>query len=36
MIETEAALARAQSTVNIIPGEAGQVITEAFRHVNIE
>lgn len=36
MMETEAALARAQSTVNVIPGEAGKVITEAFRHVTIE
>lgn len=36
MIETEAALARAQSTVGIIPTEAGGVITEAVRSIDIE
>jgi 3-carboxy-cis,cis-muconate cycloisomerase len=36
MIETEAALARAQSKVGIIPSEAGQIITEAFNTVSIE
>jgi 3-carboxy-cis,cis-muconate cycloisomerase len=36
MIETEAALARAQSKVGIIPSEAGQIITEAFKTVSIE
>jgi 3-carboxy-cis,cis-muconate cycloisomerase len=36
MIDTEAALARAQSKVGIIPPEAGQIITEAFKTVSIE
>jgi 3-carboxy-cis,cis-muconate cycloisomerase len=36
MIDTEAALARAQSKVKIIPPEAGQIITEAFKTVSIE
>jgi 3-carboxy-cis,cis-muconate cycloisomerase len=36
MIETETALARAQSTVGIIPAEAGRVITEASKKVDIE
>lgn len=36
MIETEAALARAQSSVGVIPAEAGKVISEAFKTVNIE
>ena len=36
MIETEAALARAQSTVGVIPLEAGAVITVAVRSIDIE
>jgi adenylosuccinate lyase len=36
MIETETALARAQSKVGIIPAEAGEVITEASKTVDIE
>lgn len=36
MIETEAAVARAQSLIGIIPTEAGKVITETFKSVDIE
>ncbi|KAL2045887.1 hypothetical protein ABVK25_011990 [Lepraria finkii] len=36
MMDIEAALARAQSAVGIIPSEAGQIITEAFRTATIE
>ena len=36
MIEVEAALARAESTTGVIPIEAGNAITEAFKHVKIE
>ena len=36
LIETEEALARAQSTVGVIPSEAGEAITKALRQVKIE
>lgn len=36
MIGTEAALARAQSTVGIIPAKAGEVITESLKSVSLE
>ena len=36
MIETEAALARAQSMVGVIPVDAGRVITEACRTIDIQ
>lgn len=36
MIETEAALARAQSKVGIIPAEAGEKLTKALNAANIE
>ncbi len=36
LIETEAALARAESTVGVIPSDAGSVITEALKNVEIE
>jgi hypothetical protein len=36
LIETEAALARAESTVGVIPSDAGGVITEALKNVKIE
>jgi 3-carboxy-cis,cis-muconate cycloisomerase len=36
MIETEAALARAQERVGVIPEHAGQIITEALDKVTIE
>ncbi|KAK3200097.1 hypothetical protein Dsin_023512 [Dipteronia sinensis] len=36
MIETEAALARAQSKTGVIPTEAGSTITESFRHVKLD
>jgi adenylosuccinate lyase len=36
MIETEAALARAESRVGVIPAEAGDVITSALADVKIE
>lgn len=36
MIQTEAALARAESTVGVIPAEAGDVISRAFDSVKIE
>lgn len=36
MIETEAALARAQSKVGVIPSNAGEIITEGFRDVSLE
>ena len=36
MVETEAALARAQSRTGVIPGEAGDVITKAFENIELE
>jgi len=36
MIETEAALARAQSKVGVIAPEAGKLITESLKNVSIE
>ena len=36
MIETEAALARAQSKVGIIPAEAGEELTKALEAAKIE
>lgn len=36
MIETEAALARAQSKVGIIPSEAGEKLTQALSAAKIE
>lgn len=36
MIETEAALARAQSKVGIIPAEAGEKLTKALNAAKIE
>lgn len=36
LIQTEAALARAESTVGVIPAEAGEIISEAFVDINIE
>ena len=36
MIETEAALARAQSRVDVIPAEAGKAITEAAKRLTVE
>ncbi len=36
MIETEAALARAQSNTGVIPAETGKVLTDAFEKVSIE
>ena len=36
MIETEAALARAESKVGVIAPEAGQLITESLKSVPIE
>ncbi|KIW61273.1 3-carboxy-cis,cis-muconate cycloisomerase [Exophiala xenobiotica] len=36
LIETEAALARAESTVGVIPSDAGSVITEALKNVEID
>ncbi|KAI9877881.1 MAG: hypothetical protein M1823_007035, partial [Watsoniomyces obsoletus] len=36
MIETEVALARAQSKVGIIPAEAGEAIMEASKTMTIE
>jgi hypothetical protein len=36
LIETEAALARAQSRVGVIPERAGAIITEAFTRIQIE
>jgi 3-carboxy-cis,cis-muconate cycloisomerase len=36
MIETEAALARAEAKVGAIPSDVGKVVSEAFEAVNIE
>lgn len=36
MMDTEAALARAQSNTGVIPSEIGQVLTETFKNVVIE
>lgn len=36
MVEVEAALARAQSKVGVIPPEVGAALTEAIRNVNLE
>ncbi|KIW43018.1 uncharacterized protein PV06_04169 [Exophiala oligosperma] len=36
MIETEAALARAESEVGVIPKDAGEMISRALRDVKIE
>lgn len=36
MIQTEAALARAESTIGVIPAGAGDVISRAFDSVKIE
>lgn len=36
MIDVEAALARAQASVGVIPTDAGQGISEALRTVEIE
>jgi 3-carboxy-cis,cis-muconate cycloisomerase len=36
LIDTEAALARAESTVGVIPVQAGQAITAALAKVEIE
>ena len=36
LIETEAALARAESKVGVIPAQAGEVITEALAKIKIE
>lgn len=36
LIETEAALARAESHVGVIPAEAGEEITKAFENAQIE
>jgi adenylosuccinate lyase len=36
MIQTEASLARAESTVGVIPAEAGDVISEALYDAKIE
>ncbi len=36
LIETEAALARVQSRLGIIPAQAGEMITEGFTKINIE
>lgn len=36
MIETEAALARAQSKVGIIPADAGEKLTKALKAAKIE
>lgn len=36
LIEVEAALARAEATVGVIPAEAGKAITDAFASLQIE
>lgn len=36
MMDTEAALARAQSNTGVIPSEIGQTLTEVFKNVAIE
>lgn len=36
LIETEAALARAESHVGVIPAEAGEVITSALKNAHIK
>ena len=36
LVETEAALARAESKVGVIPAQAGEVLTEALAKIKIE
>ena len=36
LIQTEAALARAESKLGVIPAQAGELITEAFAKIEIE
>ena len=36
LIQTEAALARAESKVGVIPAQAGEIISEAFAKIEIE